>query len=172
MGQYKQWLHYREIDRQLHVQLRRLEDEFVQLQIQLDAQPAAETAEQLSSNAIVQALARFFGEPLEPLQNQDEQQPDSSLQQQTPDSFPTSPTSSDLTLLPEDMAAFMQPYAPQAPAHTPPWWADTFPLMPSVEPASGPVDGQSVRTNKLVQRWFERWGRQPGASQEAAEDFQ
>jgi hypothetical protein len=28
--------------------------------------------------------------------------------------------------------------------------------------AAGPVDQQSVRTNYLVQRWMERWGRHPG----------
>ena len=71
MGQYQQWLHYRDVDRLLHAQLEELTEELAQLQereqllqqmlqpIQAQEQPAIEDAPSLlqANNEILHALA-------------------------------------------------------------------------------------------------------------------
>src|SRR6266568_3267199 len=63
MGQYQQWLHHREADRQLRAQLGALETELTQLQGQARLVGAAFEADQsLTSNAIIRALAIHLNE--------------------------------------------------------------------------------------------------------------
>ncbi|MBE3557916.1 MAG: hypothetical protein IMW89_01655 [Ktedonobacteraceae bacterium] len=45
----------------------------------------------------------------------------------------------------------------------PPWLRNAFPA------SQGPTDQQSVRTNKLVQRWIERWGQRESQQPEQPE---
>lgn len=60
-------------------------------------------------------------------------------------------------MLPEDMGAFLDEHTETEPQVALPWWIrNTGVLNPN-----GPVDQESARTNRLVQRWIERWGRHP-----------
>ncbi len=56
MGQYQQWLHYREVDQQLRSRLEQLETELTQLQVQASVGEEDEVYLASSNNVIVQAL--------------------------------------------------------------------------------------------------------------------
>jgi hypothetical protein len=56
MGQYRLWLHYREVDRQLHTELELLEEKLAALQEQAGRLQAAASTD----NVIVQALQAFL----------------------------------------------------------------------------------------------------------------
>jgi hypothetical protein len=57
----------------------------------------------------------------------------------------------EIVLLPEDMQAFFDEHSQTDPQHEIPWW------LRNVAPgASVSIDPESMRTNRLVQRWIER----------------
>jgi hypothetical protein len=68
-------------------------------------------------------------------------------------------------LLPEDMLSFLDMHARNSVYHPtpyadPPWWlASNAGSTPADLQERGPVDQQSIRTDLLIQRWRERWGR-------------
>lgn len=68
-----------------------------------------------------------------------------------------------MALLPEDMVAFFDQHSTTDPQIELPWWLQN---LTSVSHRNGPIDQESSRTNRLVQRWLERWGKQPSHSQE------
>ena len=152
MGQYQQWLHDREIERQLHAQIENMKKELRQLQAQTQqlAQYRSEHFPDESSNLILQALATHFHEPPLPL-NQ---------------SLPAIPRS-DMSLLPEDMPAFFDQHTPTEPQIELPHWFRSFTGNAST---NGPVDLESLRNNRLVQRWFERWHKQAQGSTHKREE--
>lgn len=67
----------------------------------------------------------------------------------------------EIELLPEDMLAFFDGHALTDPQLELPWWLRNIAISPKDEQGSRPIDYNSIRTNRLVQRWIERWGRQP-----------
>lgn len=149
MGQYQQWLHYREMDQQLQAQVEALEVELAFLQERLCL---LSEAEQLPiDNEIIQALLTSSHEPTVSL----------------PKSVPvhTIPSSQTSTMTP-----FFDSLAPTEPQIEIPWWLRDSVQPSETSPNSGPVDPVSVRTNLLIQHWFERWGRQPSQEQMPLED--
>lgn len=57
----------------------------------------------------------------------------------------------EIVLLPEDMQAFFDEYSQTDPQHEIPWWLrNAAPGTPIT------IDPESIRTNRLVQRWMER----------------
>jgi hypothetical protein len=70
----------------------------------------------------------------------------------------------EIELLPEDMLAFLDEYAQTDPQLELPWWLRNITISSKDEPGKRPIDQHSIRTNRLVQRWIERWGRQPPAT--------
>ncbi|HVB22333.1 MAG TPA: hypothetical protein VNG51_10340 [Ktedonobacteraceae bacterium] len=64
---------------------------------------------------------------------------------------------SEYMLLPEDMGAFIEQHTLTEPRMALPWWLRNAAL----QNANGPIDQESLRTNRLIQRWIERWGRHP-----------
>lgn len=78
---------------------------------------------------------------------------------------PTPPTPriphEDITLLPEDMTSFIDEHTLTDPQIELPWWLRNIAAAARANQSNGPIDQESVRTNRLVQRWLERWGRQP-----------
>lgn len=166
MGQYRQWLEYRDVDRQLHTHLKQLEDEFVQLQLQLDALiDVNKQHEAISNNPIIQALA-YSMQPSVPMLRT---MPESHVAVQNPlsGSYNFHP---ERMPIPQDTSGSQQESVLGTLPQTPPWWSDTQPMIPAVEPIQGLVDQQSVRTNRLVQRWVERWGRHLSEIQTEAEE--
>ena len=195
MGQYKTWLHYREIDQQLHTQLTQLTTQLNALKEQAQL---LDEGLSLSDNAIIQALlAQLVSPP--PSEATQQTAPDipttsaSDIPQTSPslhghfasffplpsttlpDPLPiTRPASTphpELDLLPEDISAFVDEHTHTAPLRTPPWWLHKIPAN-SVAPTGSShnfKDQQSERTNHSVQRWFERWGRSSDPSQREEE---
>ncbi len=245
MGQYQQWLHYRDIDRLLHTQLEELEEELAQLHIreqllQQILQPVTEdaTLPLQSDNELLRALAIGLNGHTEPIvrtqehtqgyaqsangatemtyngtvgtasarprldpitdthssQNNepkaaspsaptaqnglplaDEQyatKPD-SLQPPIPHSHhnPHSPHYESM-LLPENMDAFIDGHSETEPRMELPIWLRNAALHNT----NGLIDQESMRTNRLIQRWIERWGHQrqqeehPDLSERSEED--
>ncbi|HLX41354.1 MAG TPA: hypothetical protein VKR42_12535 [Ktedonobacteraceae bacterium] len=227
MGQYQQWLHYRDVDRLLRTQLEELAEEFAQLRnreqllqhmlhpVHAQEQPALTSGFALlqSNNEILHALAVGLNGHTDHLQHTDytpatsengttemlshqseEQTPLQSNQDDTPvaaisqalfaqsslpsteEQFPlvfSQPLSnqhvdlpliphtphSESLLLPEDIGAFIDQHTQTEPRMELPWWLRNAAL----QNANGPIDQESIRTNRLIQRWIERWGRYPDA---------
>ena len=71
-------------------------------------------------------------------------------------SIPSTPHS-EMALLPEDMTSFFEEYTQTDPQLELPWWLRN---ITNARAGNGtPIDQESIRTNRLVQRWLERWGR-------------
>jgi hypothetical protein len=70
----------------------------------------------------------------------------------------------EIELLPEDMLAFFEEHEHTDPQLELPWWLRNITVSSKDEQAGRPIDHNSIRTNRLVQRWIERWGRQPSSA--------
>jgi hypothetical protein len=70
----------------------------------------------------------------------------------------------EIELLPEDMMAFFDEHAQTDPQIELPWWLRNITISSNNKQGSRPIDQNSIRTNRLVQRWIERWGRQPSTT--------
>ena len=77
---------------------------------------------------------------------------------------------SKIELLPEDMIAFFDEHERTDPQLELPWWLRKITVSSKDEQAGRPIDHNSIRTNRLVQRWIERWGRQPSTKLRSAEN--
>jgi hypothetical protein len=162
MGQYKQWLHYREIDQHLHNQLTQLTAELATLQNQAQL---LEADLSLSENIVISSLLAQLVPP-EPAQIPEvDQQSPVDQQELLPEPVLTSVPHAELDLLPEDIATPIDEMTPTAPLQSMPWWFRNIP--PSSSEQEGPfIDQQSLRTDRHVERWLERWGRSEGASRQ------
>jgi hypothetical protein len=80
-----------------------------------------------------------------------ESQSASSLMEQRGEAVTPHP---EIVLLPEDMQAFFDEYSQTDPQHEIPWWLRNVAPGTSVS-----IDPESIRTNRLVQRWMERRGQ-------------
>ena len=67
-------------------------------------------------------------------------------------------------LLPEDMFAFFEEHSQTDPQIELPWWLRKITIISKEDDSSKPIDQESIRTNRLVQRWVERWGHQSQGS--------
>ncbi len=65
----------------------------------------------------------------------------------------------EIELLPEDMFSFFEEHTQTDPQLELPWWLRKITISTSDDESSKPIDQESIRTNRLVQRWVERWGR-------------
>ena len=66
----------------------------------------------------------------------------------------------EIELLPEDMFAFFEEHTLTDPQLELPWWLRKITITSGDDETGRPIDQESIRTNRLVQRWVERWGRQ------------
>jgi hypothetical protein len=77
---------------------------------------------------------------------------------------PPSTPHPELDLLPKDIPSFVDEHTQTVPLRTPPWWLRKIPANSVAAGAFQELkDQQSERTNHLVQRWLERWGRSADA---------
>jgi hypothetical protein len=76
----------------------------------------------------------------------------------------------ELELLPKDMIAFFDEHEKTDPQLELPWWLRKITVSSKDEQAGRPIDHNSIRTNRLVQRWIERWGRQPSPAIRSTEN--
>ncbi|HYT33865.1 MAG TPA: hypothetical protein VEL69_02425 [Ktedonobacteraceae bacterium] len=67
----------------------------------------------------------------------------------------------DLALLPEDMSSFIDEHSLTDPRIELPWWLHNITAPSGANNSNRPIDQESIRTNRLVNRWLERWGHQP-----------
>ncbi len=77
---------------------------------------------------------------------------------------------SEIELLPEDMIAFFDEHEQTDPQLELPWWLRKITVSSKDQQTGYPIDHNSIRTNRLVQRWIERWGRQPSTTLTSTED--
>jgi len=56
--------------------------------------------------------------------------------------------------------AFFEEHEQTDPQLELPWWLRKITISSKDEQSSKPIDHNTVRTNRLVQRWVERWGHQ------------
>ena len=75
----------------------------------------------------------------------------------------------EIELLPEDMLAFFDEHAHTDPRLELPWWLRKITVSSNNAEGARPIDQETRRTNRLVQRWIERWGRQSSAAPVPAE---
>ena len=75
----------------------------------------------------------------------------------------------EIELLPEDMMAFFDEHEQTDPQLELPWWLRKITISSKDEQSSKPIDHNTIRTNRLVQRWVERWGRQSSIALRADE---
>ena len=76
----------------------------------------------------------------------------------------------EIELLPEDMIAFLDEHGQTDPQLELPWWLRNITLSSKDEQTGRPIDHSSIRTNRLVQRWIERWGRKSSTALESTEN--
>jgi hypothetical protein len=164
MGQYRQWLHYHEIDQQLQEQHAMLERALAQLQehvyqIESDAALATPTP----NNVIFQALSTHFqltqqrpdtGRLLHELIRSATQPTIGKTENHLPTDTDTN-TFTDIT--PTTNSSFTPGHREQTdPQLKVPRWLRNM-RNTADQSESNPIDQQSQRTNRLVERWFERW---------------
>lgn len=75
----------------------------------------------------------------------------------------------EIELLPEDMKAFFDEHERTDPQLELPWWLRNITVSAKNNHGARPIDQESIRTNRLVKRWIERWGRQSSTSLESEE---
>jgi hypothetical protein len=177
MGQYKQWLAYREQGQHLRAELLHLEQEQEQLQAEVDR--LASTTD-VTQNPII--LALLTAQHLEQERKKPREQPEQGEQlpfAQQQESDATAPHSTDdepsehrqrqyeydhehtgypgedTSLLPADISAFVDAHSLTDPQIKVPWWLRNT-HNPSPQEHS-PVDQQSSRTDHSVERFFQRW---------------
>ncbi len=188
MGQYRQWLHHRELDRTLRAQLNELANELEQLSARaISSQPIQ--AQALLENTIVMALAMYQAETgiaatTTPTAEQEatfSESISSALQAwsnlstdavplATAMDIPQTPVPHhDLTLLPDDMAMFLDEHSTTQPRIATPWWLRNILASSNTELGSGLINQHNIGTNRLIQRWVARWGQQiePTVTQES-----
>ncbi|BCL80405.1 hypothetical protein ccbrp13_28700 [Ktedonobacteria bacterium brp13] len=215
MGQYKQWLEYREQGQHLRSALMHLEQEQEQLQEEIDR---LATTTHVTQNPIIQALLtkqklelaqkkqpalqeselRSQGQAgQEPPVQRRREQPAPVPQQELgtgavspalqawtrlpnfntnamqepiinartqPPLPPDHPQQDDTgNLLPADINAFVDAHSLTDPQLKVPWWLRNLRSTSTTEQAVGeqsPIDQQSERTNRSVERFFQRWNDQ------------
>lgn len=190
MGQYQQWLQYQEIDKRLSTQVEALEAELAQLQECLDLlEQQQQGVVPLTDNPIIQALVAQLSTYHTPFNSNERYMHETNNSSAPGDSispallswgglpnfelfeikepFPVDDQASPLVnhpeieLLPEDMSAFFDGHEKTDPQLELPWWLRNITISSKDRQAGRPIDHNSIRTNRLVQRWIERWGRQP-----------
>ncbi len=77
---------------------------------------------------------------------------------------------SEIELLPEDMLAFFDEHSQTDPQLELPWWLRNITVSSSDSADARPIDQESMRTNRLVQRWIERWGKQTSTTLNPGEE--
>lgn len=190
MGQYQQWLHYQEIDRRLRATLNALEQELGQIESQSHGSPqldvllanpiisalSAHIATSSNGHALPQDDTETFNsssagqasngsETISAALLHWGELPDFGLQEPHPlEQYEILSSLSidhaEIELLPEDMFAFFEEHSRTDPQLELPWWLRKITITRGDNDTSKPIDQESIRTNRLVQRWVERWGHQ------------
>lgn len=150
MGQYRQWLHYRDVDRHLQAQREKVIQEITHLQQQVQRSEAIHPD---ASNGILHALIQHLALQSMSVANvAAEPVPHNSISSEVVQS-------EEVGHRQEEVVAFLDVNELDAKEQTDPQlsiprWLDRTTSQ------SGSLDPQSVQTNLLVQRWLERWGKQ------------
>lgn len=194
MGQYQQWLQYREQDQQLRARLEQLEVELTALQARahllaapgsyeqnpllrlllqaacVDAVPPVQSEQPVASThgeASGTPGATEAGAEETPALFSWNGLPDVNLPDGREAAVPSSPLPRpEIELLPEDMVAFLDEHTQTSPQLQLPWW-----LRQPVSASAGntqarAADQENMRNNRDIARWLERWGRQPAAAEQ------
>jgi hypothetical protein len=115
---------------------------------EIDGQPANESMETISAALLHWGELPDFGQQVLHPAHQYEILPSLSIDH------------AEIELLPEDMFAFFEEHSQTDPQLELPWWLRKINITSGDDDSGKPIDQESIRTNRLVQRWVERWGRQ------------
>ncbi len=194
MGQYQQWLQFREKEQQLRAQMERLETELAELQARACLLQEPDASEQNPLlHMLVQAVRLHASPPVPSVQADQslsaaqklavEEQDNAGAEVEKPTLFPWNgaldlhlPASRDsavpstplshpeIELLPSDMASFFDEHTRTSPQLQSPWWMrQRAPASTSsktqAEQRNIPTDQESMRNNREIERWLERWRR-------------
>ena len=77
----------------------------------------------------------------------------------------------EFVLLPEDMSSFIDKHSLTDPRLELPWWLHNIAVASRANNSNGPIDQERIRTNRLIQRWLERWGYQPSSQDTHGENY-
>ena len=77
----------------------------------------------------------------------------------------------ELVLLPEDMSSFIDEHSLTDPRLELPWWLHNIAVASRANNSNEPIDQERIRTNRLIQRWLERWGYQPSSQDTHGENY-
>lgn len=154
MGQYQQWLYHREVEQQLQARLEQILHEIQRLQGQA---ALLEDGVACADNPILQAIA--LQQSAEVLL--------ASKQAAGSQVTPSTPHP-EVTLVPEDMAAFIDMHAPTTPR------LHAARLVHQSEEKASPEQEVHAddRMDYSIQRWRERWGRQTATVPQSTNDQQ
>lgn len=109
-----------------------------------------------------QKISDQAGETISPALLNWDGTPDSTAQQaqHTPSTALSLSDSETDELLPDDILDFMDAHAQTDPQIELPRWLRKIAVASNTNDGTRPIDQESIRTNRLVQRWVERWGKQ------------
>jgi hypothetical protein len=124
--------------------------------------PMATISQALFAQSSLPAVEEQF--PLDSVASPNSSQPQFNSDAPLPP-IPHTPHSESM-LLPEDLGAFIDQHTHTEPRMELPWWLRNAAL----QNANGPIDQESMRTNRLIQRWIERWGRHPDVREHPGEN--
>lgn len=198
MGQYRQWLFYREIDQQLNAQIQAFEADLATLQTEIKVL-AQDTS--YSENSILQTLLGVspaettsstsdilpqkteLAETNAPiatvspalfawsrLPNFDTQDIQDPIMNAATQNVIPPPSLPEDDLLPHNIGTIEDAHGQTDPQLKVPWWLRNTRNATDQDPQkTSPIDQQSRRTNHLVERWFERWGEAPENAEKSQE---
>lgn len=199
MGQYRQWLFYRDIDQQLTNQIQAFEQELAILQAEIrhlendttysdniilqtligiqQTRPGANRPSMPITTAADKKTAEQPAGSVSPalfawgqLPNFDTQDMQNPIVNATTQNPVPNPAASPDNLLPNDISSFVEGHSQTDPQLKVPWWLRNTRKTPEQAPQNtSPIDQQSNRTNQLVERWFERWGERTNQTGETPE---
>lgn len=165
MGRYRRWLHHQEIDRQLHTYLHALEAELARLEEQATTHGASKHTISRENSLLLALTASMNANmlPVIPLDRQSQSffPTDSAFVPDTPQEELASALPHDeLALQPEDMKPDFDAQSPTEPQLELPHWLHAL-IETSLHNNQGThlMNTESLRSNRLFQRWSERWGQ-------------
>ncbi|MBX5450594.1 MAG: hypothetical protein IRZ24_11045 [Thermogemmatispora sp.] len=185
MGQYQQWLLCQETDRSLRRKLEALEAERASL---LERLSELERAQPRPENQLVRLLLNALGEGEEGQQRGQQARahlspstsvssgavPGRSTGEVISNVGPVGPARTPLPAMNSELPAGTPPAAQRGSRGQLessvklqelelPEWLHRLTISSGKDRRPGPIDEERIRTNRLVQRWLERWGRLPSS---------
>lgn len=158
MGRYRQWLRHQEIEQQLQTYLQQLEAELARLQEQATLGSNVKSSISENNQLFIALTANMHIPSQTAIPNTPREELASSLPHP------------ELALQPEDMMAYYDAQSVTEPQRELPRWLHNL-IEASLHNNQGisAMNEARLRSNRLFQRWSERWGAPSPASSKASD---